>query len=82
MVGSLADPARAGRLAFAREGDAVAIVGGGAQELSLAASELAKAWGEALPNGLAAIDIDAAIASIEAVRDAVAGGELTLIKAY
>ena len=51
MVGRLPDARRAGRLGFAREGDAIALVGPFAP--SLAASELAKLRGEALPDGLA-----------------------------
>ncbi len=56
MVGRLPDAARAGRLGFAREGDAVALVGPFAP--SLAASELAKLHGQPLPDGLAEIDLE------------------------
>jgi phosphoribosylformylglycinamidine synthase len=75
MVGRLPHARRAGRLAFARAGDAVAIAG--PFRPSLAASELAKQRGEALPDGLPAVDVTAARAAIEAVRDAVRAGELT-----
>jgi phosphoribosylformylglycinamidine synthase subunit PurL len=48
IVGKLPDVAGAGRLGFAREGDAIALVG--PFEPSLAASELQKLWDEP-PNG-------------------------------
>jgi phosphoribosylformylglycinamidine synthase subunit PurL len=75
MVGRLPDAPRAGRLAFARAGDAVAIAG--PFRPALAASELAKQRGEALPDGLPAVDVSAMRAAIEAVRDAVRAGGLT-----
>ena len=56
MVGRLPDAARAGRLGFARAGDAIALAGWDAAP-SLAASELAKLWGEPLPDGLPAVDL-------------------------
>jgi phosphoribosylformylglycinamidine synthase subunit PurL len=67
MVGRLPDPARAGRLAFAREGDVVALVGdfSGA---SLAGSELAKLRGEAVEGPLPALDAAAVRAAHETVR--------------
>jgi phosphoribosylformylglycinamidine synthase subunit PurL len=74
MVGRLPDAARAGRLRFVREGDAIALVG--PFEPSLAGSELAKLRGEALPDGLPAADVVALRAAMEAVRDAVRAGEL------
>jgi phosphoribosylformylglycinamidine synthase len=76
MVGILPDPARAGRLGFAAEGDAIALVGW-AGAPTLAASELAKLRGEALPDGLPEIDIDAVRGVLDAVRDAVRAGELS-----
>lgn len=78
MVGLLPDPARAGRLAFAREGDAIALVGwdGEPGSASLAASELSKLRGEPLPDGLPEIDVEAVIGVLDAVRDAVRAGEL------
>jgi phosphoribosylformylglycinamidine synthase subunit PurL len=62
MVGRLPDPSRAGRLAFAQEGDTIALVGDftGA---SGAGSELAKLRGEPVAGPLPALDA-------EAVRDA------------
>jgi phosphoribosylformylglycinamidine synthase II len=75
MVGRLPDARRAGRLGFARDGDAVALAGPFAP--SLAASELAKLRGDALPDGLPEIDVGAVRDAIEAVRDAVRAGALT-----
>ncbi|HEY3866212.1 MAG TPA: phosphoribosylformylglycinamidine synthase subunit PurL [Solirubrobacteraceae bacterium] len=72
MVGRLPDVRRAGRLGFARAGDAVALVGPFAP--SLRASELAKLRGEALPDGLPELALDAAIAAQAVVRDAVRSG--------
>ncbi|HEY3960151.1 MAG TPA: phosphoribosylformylglycinamidine synthase subunit PurL [Solirubrobacteraceae bacterium] len=74
MVGRLPDARRAGRLGFARAGDAIALVG--PFVASLAASELAKLRGEGLPDGLAQIDIAAVAAAQAAVRDAVRAGVL------
>jgi phosphoribosylformylglycinamidine (FGAM) synthase-like enzyme len=75
MVGSLPDAARAGRLGFAQEGDAIALVGPFTP--SLAASELAKLHGRPLPDGLAEIDLDAVLAAQAAVREAVRAGVLS-----
>ncbi len=72
MVGRLPDARRAGRLGFVQEGDAVAIAGGFPP--SLAASELHKLWGEALPDGLPAVDIAGVRAAQEAIREAVREG--------
>ncbi len=72
MVGHLPDAARAGRLGFARAGDAVALVGPFAP--ALAASELAKLWGEPLPDGLPEYDVAAVLAAHAAVREAVRAG--------
>jgi phosphoribosylformylglycinamidine synthase subunit PurL len=74
MVGRLPDVRRGGRLGFARAGDAIALVGPFAP--SLAASELAKLRGEPLPDGLPAIDVEAAIAAQAAVRAGVRSGAL------
>jgi phosphoribosylformylglycinamidine synthase subunit PurL len=76
MVGRLPDAHRAGRLGFAREGDAIALAGWNAAP-SLAASELGKLWGEPLPDGLPAVELDHARGVLEAVRDAVRAGSLT-----
>ncbi len=75
MVGRMPDVERAGRLGFAQEGDAVAIVGHFPP--SLAASELAKLRGEALPDGLPPFEIDKVIAAQDAIRDAVREGLLS-----
>jgi phosphoribosylformylglycinamidine synthase subunit PurL len=74
MVGRLPDAARAGRLGWAREGDAIALVGPFAP--SLAASELAKLHGEPLPDALPEIDLDAVLAAQAAVRAAMRNGTL------
>ena len=74
MVGRLPDARKAGRLGFVRAGEKIALVGPFAP--SLAASELAKLQGEQLPDGLAAIDIEAVRATQIAVREAVRAGEL------
>jgi phosphoribosylformylglycinamidine synthase subunit PurL len=74
MVGRLPDAARAGRLGFAAEGDTIALVGPFAP--SLAASELAKLRGEALPERLPDIDIDAVRCAQFAVRGAMRAGAL------
>ncbi|HEV2821409.1 MAG TPA: phosphoribosylformylglycinamidine synthase subunit PurL, partial [Solirubrobacteraceae bacterium] len=75
MVGELPDPARAGRAGFAREGDLIALVG--AFSPVLAASELARLRGEALPTQLPQADIAAAQRTHAAVRDAVRAADLT-----
>ena len=76
MVGRLPDARRAGRLGFARKGDAIALAGWDAGP-SLAGGELAKLWGESLPDGLPAADLPRARAVLEAVRDAVRAGTLS-----
>jgi phosphoribosylformylglycinamidine synthase subunit PurL len=75
MVGRLPDAERAGRLGFVQEGDAVAVAGNFSP--SLAASELAKLRGEALPDGLPPFAIDRVIAGQEAIREAVREGLLS-----
>ncbi|HKE77719.1 MAG TPA: phosphoribosylformylglycinamidine synthase subunit PurL [Solirubrobacteraceae bacterium] len=75
MVGHLPDANRAGRLGFAREGDAIALAGWDAAP-SLAASELSKLHGEPLPDGLPEVDLARERAVLEAIRDAVRAGEL------
>jgi phosphoribosylformylglycinamidine synthase len=76
MVGELPDVTKAGRLGFAREGDAIALAGWSTSP-SLAASELAKLRGEPLPDGLPEFDLDHVIATQAAIRDAVRAGELS-----
>ena len=75
MVGRLPDARRAGRLGFQRAGEEIALVGPFAP--SLAASELSKLRGQALPDGLPEIDLGAVRAAQAAVRDAVRAGELS-----
>ena len=75
MVGLLPDAARCGRLGFAEEGEAIALVG--RFEPRLEASELARLRGQALPDGLPEIDIAAVAATQEAVREAVRGGRIS-----
>jgi phosphoribosylformylglycinamidine synthase subunit PurL len=73
MVGELPDPGRMAPSAFAREGDAIALLGPFAP--SLAGSELAKLRGE-LDVGLPRSDVTAVAAACAAVRDAVRAGKL------
>jgi phosphoribosylformylglycinamidine synthase len=73
MVGELPDPARTCGSAFAREGDAIALLGPFSP--SLAGSELAKLRGE-LEMGLPRSDVTAVTAACAAVRDAVRAGKL------
>jgi phosphoribosylformylglycinamidine synthase len=75
MVGRLPDARRAGRLGFQRAGDRIALVG--SPRPSLAASELAKLLGQALTDGLPAIDIHAVHATHLAIRDAVRAGAVS-----
>ncbi len=75
MVGRMPDGHRAGRLGFLGPGDAIAIVGPFAP--AQPASELAKLRGQALPDGLPAVDLDAAVAALAAVREAVRAGALS-----
>ncbi|HEY6526684.1 MAG TPA: phosphoribosylformylglycinamidine synthase subunit PurL [Solirubrobacteraceae bacterium] len=67
MVGRLPDPERAGRLGFAREGDAVALVGDFAGA-DLAGSELAKLRGEAVTGPLPVLDEESVRAAHATVR--------------
>jgi phosphoribosylformylglycinamidine synthase II len=81
MVGLLPDAQRAGGLGFARDGDAIALAGwsGGVGGGNLAASELSKLRGEALPEGLPEIDITHVTSVLDAVREAVRDGELSSV---
>jgi phosphoribosylformylglycinamidine synthase len=74
LVGKLPEAARAGRLGFAHDGDAIAVVR--AASPSLAASELSKLRGETLPDGLPERDPARLRAAIELVRDAVRRGDV------
>jgi phosphoribosylformylglycinamidine synthase subunit PurL len=75
MVGGLPDTRAAGRLGFARSGDAIALVGSFVP--SVDASELAKLWGRELPDGLPPIDIELVAAAQAAVRGAVRAGTVS-----
>jgi phosphoribosylformylglycinamidine synthase subunit PurL len=75
MVGRLPDPARAGRLGFALEGDALAICGEFAPHLP--GGELWKLRGQPLPDGLPAVDPASIWSAQEAVRRAVRAGDLS-----
>jgi phosphoribosylformylglycinamidine synthase II len=74
MVGRLPDAARAGRLGFAQEGDAIALVG--PFQPSLPGSELAKLRGEPLPDGLPELDATALRTALGAIREAVRDGRV------
>jgi phosphoribosylformylglycinamidine synthase subunit PurL len=76
MVGELPDAARAAPSAFAREGDAIALLGPFAP--SLAGSELAKLRGE-LDTGLPQPDVAAVAAACAAVRGAVRAGAISSV---
>jgi phosphoribosylformylglycinamidine synthase len=73
MVGELPDPGQVAGSAFAKEGDAIALVGPFSP--SLAGSELAKLRGE-LDTGLPQPDIAAVAAACATVRDAVRAGQV------
>ncbi len=74
VVGLLPDAARAGRLGFAREGDAIALVGCFAP--SPVGSELAKLRGEAPAGSLPPVEVAEVRDAHEAVRAAVRTGLL------
>jgi phosphoribosylformylglycinamidine synthase len=76
MVGELPDPARAGRLGFAADGDAVALVAARSWRPSEAASELAKLRGEPVAGPLPDADPGELRALHAAVRQAVRAGAL------
>ncbi len=74
MVGELPDPSLVAGSAFAKEGDAIGLVG--PFKPSLAGSELAKLRG-ALGSGLPEPDVGAVAAACKAVRAAVRAGKLS-----
>ncbi len=76
MVGELPRAAAAGRLAFATAGDAIALAGWN-RTPGLEGSELAKLWGDALPDGLPGYDLEHELATLAAVRAAVRAGAVT-----
>ncbi len=69
MVGRLPDAARAGRLGFVQEGDAIALAG--PFEPSRVGSEVAKLWGEAAAGELPPMDMKAVRDAQEDVRNRV-----------
>jgi phosphoribosylformylglycinamidine synthase len=75
MVGELPDPARAGRLGFAFEGDAIALITA-SWAPSEVGSELAKLRGDALDGSLPAAELGALRALHAAVRQGVRSGAL------
>jgi phosphoribosylformylglycinamidine synthase II len=75
MVGELPDPARAGRLGFAVEGDAIALLSA-AWRPSEVGSELAKLRGDALEGALPPADLGALRALHAAVRQGIRSGAL------
>jgi phosphoribosylformylglycinamidine synthase len=75
MVGQLPDAGLAGRLAFARDGDAIALVGPFSP--SRAGSEVAKLQGSAPAGALPAKDVPAVLAAHARVRSLVRSGALT-----
>ena len=75
MVGRLPDASRAGRIGFAHDGDAIALVGPFAPSLN--GSELAKLRGVAPVGGLPVMEPRAVRDAHAAVRDAVRAGALT-----
>jgi phosphoribosylformylglycinamidine synthase subunit PurL len=75
MVGRLPDAARAGRIGFTRDGDAIALVGPFAPTLN--GSELAKLRGVAPAGGLPVMEPGAVRDAHIAVRDAVRSGALS-----
>jgi phosphoribosylformylglycinamidine synthase II len=76
MVGELPDAARAAGLAFAEEGDVVAVVAARSWAPSLAGSELAKLRGEPLEGQLPAADLGELRTLHAAIRQAVRSGAL------
>jgi phosphoribosylformylglycinamidine synthase len=74
IVGRLPDAARAGRLAFSQEGDAIALVG--PFDPALAGSELAKLQGRAAAGTLPPIDAEAVAQAHREVREGVRSGAL------
>ena len=75
MVGRLPDASRAGRIGFAEDGDAIALVGPFAP--SLKGSELAKLRGAAPAGALPVMEAQAVRDAHVAVRDAVRAGALS-----
>ncbi|WP_037408842.1 phosphoribosylformylglycinamidine synthase subunit PurL [Candidatus Solirubrobacter pratensis] len=77
LVGELPDARRAGRLAFAHEGDAIALITAQSWAPSPAASELSKLRGEPVQGPLPPADLGELKALHAAIRQAVRAGTLT-----
>lgn len=77
IVGELPDAARAGRLGFARPGDAIALIAAGSWRPSLTGSELAKLRGEPPEGALPAADLGELRTTHAAIRQAVRSGALS-----
>ena len=76
LVGELPDARRAGRLGFAHEGDAIALITAETWAPSLAASELSKLRGEPIRGPLPSADLGELKTLHAAVRQAVRAGAL------
>jgi phosphoribosylformylglycinamidine synthase len=76
MVGELPDASAAGRLGFAQDGHAVAVLAASGWSPALAGSELAKLRGEELPTTLPLADLGELRALHAAVRGGVRSGAL------
>jgi phosphoribosylformylglycinamidine synthase len=79
LVGELPDARRAGRLAFAREGDAIALITAESWAPSAAASELSKLRGEPVAGPLPSADLGELKTLHAAIRQAVRAGTLTSV---
>jgi phosphoribosylformylglycinamidine synthase II len=77
LVGELPDARRAGRLGFANEGDAIALITAESYAPSPAASELSKLRGEPVAGPLPSADLGELKALHAAVRQAVRAGVLS-----
>jgi phosphoribosylformylglycinamidine synthase len=77
LVGELPDARRAGRLGFAHEGDAIALITAESWAPSLAASELSKLRGEPIAGPLPSADLGELKALHAAVRQGVRAGVLS-----
>ncbi|MFL5845686.1 MAG: phosphoribosylformylglycinamidine synthase subunit PurL [Solirubrobacteraceae bacterium] len=75
LVGDLPDPLKTARSGFVSEGHVFGFAGPKAMP-SLAASELAKLRGEALPTELPELDLEHAVNVLAAIREAVRAGDL------
>ena len=76
MVGELPDAARAGRLGWAAEGDAVALIAASSWAPSVTGSELAKLRGAEIGGALPSADLGELRATHAAVRQGVRAGTL------